>query len=308
MLELIIKLLQSAFSTAAYFKHVHGLAQIIQKEDKKFPAIYCGKDELDQINLEDSTIYFRQNGRITRSQDETKGVSGCDEQITINIPIMAVAYLPKNVFNTDNAYIDEKVATNIANIITRAQYNGIRSLVHADNITANINSIETDKQAVWRGEYSNVDFKVMHDHVYCAVAFTVEVIIDEACLTNFECNDLTIDVEGCNLVIIMQDPRISNQDIEDWNLSATKSKYLKAGIQSVSWPGNGSVPGENIITLGGTIPGLDYEPEVINLTGIGMDITPINKTTSTFSIMLYDPGENGATDGLIMFHTIQKTN
>lgn len=211
MLELLITYLQLTFKNAFPSTEVMGLAEKIQEGGKEFPAFYCTKDEYKPVSGSENYLYFRQNGNATEEESEEEAVSGCDKYITRTYPMVAVAYIPKNILNTDNAFIDSKIANNIANLLKVANYNSLAPTLQADEITAEIGAIDTNRYSVWNNEYNNVDFAARLDHVYLSVEFEIQISATESCLRNFDCNDMQIAVEGDTIVIDFGDQNAWHQ-------------------------------------------------------------------------------------------------
>lgn len=205
MLELIIRFLQANFQSVGYFDQVLSIAQKVKRDDKEFPAIYKEGDDLNQINLEPSCIYFKKRGAIQRSESNEDAVSGCEHLITVSVPLQAIAYLPKNIFKTDNAFIDDKTTNNIANIIQNANWKSLQSAMKAQDVSVFVRELSDDKDALWRQEYKNIPLAVRHDYVYCSVSFDIVIKIDQSCLINFECQDIEVTYSAGQVTIFIVD-------------------------------------------------------------------------------------------------------
>lgn len=206
MLELLIKLLQATLQLNAQVGNVFSLAELIpDDEGKHSPYVYCTKDELKAINLEDSTIYFRKNGRERQTDSLEEAVSGCDHLVRISYPIIAVAYVPKSIYNSDNNFADDKIANNIANFIRLADYSGIAQAAKADQIFAEITEVETDRNFIWNREYRGHPIAARQDHALVSVSFDLIVEISESCLTNFDCSLVDVIIEGTEIIISISD-------------------------------------------------------------------------------------------------------
>lgn len=205
MLELLITYIKLTFQNSMpEITEVQGLAEIIRQDDKQFPAFYCTNDEYKPVSDFENFLYFRQTGPISEEESEEGAVSGCDRLITQTYPMVAVAYVPKDIYNTDNAFIDGKVGQNIANIIKRAAWQSLSPALKTDLIYVEVNDINTDRYAVWENEYTNVAFAARLDHVYVSVEFDIIVTATESCLRNYDCNDAVIVVDGNTITIIIE--------------------------------------------------------------------------------------------------------
>jgi hypothetical protein len=180
-------------------------------------------------------LYFRQNGQVTEAESEEEAVSGCDFYVTRTYPMVAVAYVPKNVFHTDNAYIDDKVSNNIANIIRLANWGSVVSAVKADTIYAEITNINTDRKDVWGQEYKNIPMAARLDHVYCAVEFDLVVSASESCLRNFDCNDDQVIIDGNTIIIIIKcsNPMPEIFDVENVTTTITDARLKGGSLEKI---------------------------------------------------------------------------
>lgn len=204
MNELLIALLKATFEAQKYFGKVYGLVEIIKEGGKKYPAAYQSKDNYEAVTLEDSVIYFRKTGDISRRQED-EGVSGCDDMVFVTVPLVAVAHVPKSIFNTDNAYIDEKVSSNIANIIELAAWQQLKSVLKAEDIRCRVRRVKDNRNEVWAQEFEGIEMKARHDHVLCSVAFDIEVRITSSCLQNFECDDAEVTIDPGEIIVSVSD-------------------------------------------------------------------------------------------------------
>lgn len=233
MLELIITYLkatlQAAFPTPTV---VLGLAEKIQDGSTESPAFYIGNDEYEPLPTNENYIYFRQIGNATEEENEEEAVSGCDRYITKTFPMVAIAYLPKNIYNTDNAYIDNKIASNIANLLKAANYASLLPVLKADEIHVEIGSVDTNRYEVWDQEYTGVAFAARLDHVYLSVEFDLEVSATESCLRNYACNDDLIVVDGNTITVIVQCEHMTLLTEKENVTTFIEEDYLKGHILS----------------------------------------------------------------------------
>lgn len=202
MIELLITYIRATFANSFQnITEVHGLAELIQEPETTYPKLYCTGGDYKNVGDLENYIYFRQTGPATEDESDEEAVSGCDHLITRTYPMIAVAYIPKNVFNTDNAFIDGKVANNIANIIRVANYGSLLPTLKADNLYVEIKDIDTNRNSVWGREFRGIEMAARLDHVYCSVEFDIIVEASESCLQNFDCNDAEITVDGDTIVV-----------------------------------------------------------------------------------------------------------
>lgn len=202
MLEILILYLQATFKNSfPNIQDVHGLAEQIRNGNTAFPSLYCTNDEYQPLSGNENFLYFRQLAAASEAESEEESVSGCDHYITRTYPMVAVAYIPKKIFNTDNAFIDSKIAGNIANILRVANYGSLMASMNVDQIEAEITRITTDRYEVWEQEFRGITMAARFDHVLCAVEFDLIVSATESCLQNYDCNDATATVDGDTIVV-----------------------------------------------------------------------------------------------------------
>jgi hypothetical protein len=233
MLELIIAYLRA--TVAANFQNiteVHGLAELIQEPESTYPKLYCTGGDYKNVGDLEKYIYFRQTGPATEAESDEEAVSGCDHLITRTHPMIAVVYIPKDVFNTDNAFIDGKVANNVANIIRAANYGTLLPVTKADNTYAEIKDIDTNRHSVWGREFRNVEMAARLDHVYCSVEFDLIVEASESCLRNYDCNDDLITVDGNVITIIIQCEQMTLLTQKENVNTFIEEDYLKGHVLS----------------------------------------------------------------------------
>lgn len=204
MLEILILYIQATFKNSfPAIQDVHTLAEQIKNGNTAFPSVYCTNDEYQPLEGNENFLYFRQLGAATEDESDEESVSGCDHYVTRTYPMVAVAYIPKNIFNTDNAFVDSKIAGNIANILRVANYGALTASMKADEIHAEVTRISTDRYEVWDQEFKGIDMAARFDHVLCAVEFDLVVSATERCLQNFDCNDAVVSIEGDTINIVV---------------------------------------------------------------------------------------------------------
>src|SRR5688572_22265153 len=107
MLEILILYIQATFRNSwPTSTTIESLAEQVRRGNLVFPSLYCENDEYKPISGEENFIYFRQTGAASEGESDEESVSGCDHYITRTYPMVAIGYIPKNIFNTDNAFVD----------------------------------------------------------------------------------------------------------------------------------------------------------------------------------------------------------
>lgn len=205
MLEILIAYIKATFeSQMPNIVEVQGLAEKITDGAEQYPALYCTGGEYKNISALENYLYFRQTGSARDEESEEESTTGCAYMVRRTYPMVAVAYIPKSVYNTDNAFIDGKIAQNIANIITKANWQSAGIALKTENIYAEVGEINTNRHEVWASEYRGVEFAARLDHVFVSVEFDIIIEASETCLQNYGCDDALIEINGNVITIIIE--------------------------------------------------------------------------------------------------------
>jgi PKD repeat protein len=204
MLEQLIKYLSTYIETGQPDSvHVYGLAHRLRRieegKTKEFPAIYCANDEYHNIEHDIPFLYIRQRAAISESEsNDGNAPSGCDDTIIRTYPMTLVGYIPKNIYNKDNAYSDERISGNIANTIDILSWKVLITALQVSDINLNIRNIDTDRWSVWSKEYREIGMAARLDHAYFSIDFDLSVTAVQSCLRNYECGDEPINPNPCS--------------------------------------------------------------------------------------------------------------
>jgi hypothetical protein len=156
-----------------------------------FPGVYCGKDELKQIDFEREVIYHRQRSEIGYSQS-TEGISGCDDYVTISYPLTAVAYVSRSR-QSDTNYSPSRLGESLAAVIKETSLGSLLTALEAEDAQIEINSINTSAKSVWENEHENIQFAARQDYILISVEYTITVSASQSCLRKWECyEDVTV--------------------------------------------------------------------------------------------------------------------
>jgi len=186
MLEVILAHINTQIETLEHFKTLKSLCEIIKKEDISFPAEYCTKDEYKQIEL-DSVVYHRLTGEVTQSEIEDE--EACAIQVTRTYPLRVVFTIPKNILNTDNNFIDLKIAENIVKVIGLKNSKTLNSSLKTDVVSVIVKSYSIDREKIWSEEYNNLPMTVDYKLIYGAIEYDVVIQGTQSCFNTYECND-----------------------------------------------------------------------------------------------------------------------
>lgn len=207
MLEAIILYINNRISGLDTFARLFSLCELIKDADESvFPAEYCSKDEYKNVTDFDffkGVAYHRLRGEVTRSEIEGAN-SGCDLQITQTYPMRTVALVGKDILNTDNNFIDLKIAENIINILTIKNNNILAKELKADVVTIKINSYTIDKEVILSNEFQNIKPKVDFNNVMVSIDYDVIVEGSHKCFEFWGCNDEKRDIDFCPAYLLSE--------------------------------------------------------------------------------------------------------
>lgn len=186
MLEVLIAYLNGILTQYGFANEYYELAERIEQGEIVFPGVYCGKDELKRIEFEREVLYHRQRSEISYSQNSTDGVSGCDDYVTVSVPLKLVAYVSRARQN-DTKYSPSRLGDSLVSAIKNTPFGNLMTALEADDVQVEINNVNTSAKDVWEDEHENVEFAARHDHILLSVDYTVTVSASQSCLRQWEC-------------------------------------------------------------------------------------------------------------------------
>jgi hypothetical protein len=189
MLEVILTYINSRIQSLGHFKELKSLCELVKRDDIIAPAEYCTKDEYKEIDFDYSkgVVYHRLTDRITITEAAGEN-SACDVYITQTYPMRAVYCVTKEILNSDNNFIDIKIAENIARIIALKNNKALTGVLKADVVSIKIKSYDIDRERVWNEEHEGIDMAVDYKYTYGAIDYDITVEGTNNC---FEINNCT---------------------------------------------------------------------------------------------------------------------
>jgi len=171
---------------------VYGLGELVVNDDSEKPALYTGSGQyhsLVNFDHHNGLMYFRLVSPVTNTVSESQ-VGGEDVfQRTYNLRV--IAYVNKEVYNTDNNYIDDKIAHNIQLAIDNEDDGLLSTSLGAQTATIQTVSYETNRRNVSDGE--SLGFDIPFNYVFLALDFSVIIIGSQDCFNTYGCNDTPIN-------------------------------------------------------------------------------------------------------------------
>lgn len=276
MLEPIIAYINSALSQLLIFNDIKGLAEIVNEGERSFPAIYCGGDELDKIEVERGVVYHRQIS-TTSYENIDEGISGCEDYVKITYPLQLVAHAKRNI-QQDNAFSPGRLSDSLISVLKNLNFSSLLLALKADDIQIYINSVDTDKTRVWEGEYRNVEYPIRQSDILLNIGYTIEIGASQSCLKSWGCLE--------NITIVPPDIIINNIVNATWDTLPGRPECLtQDGLCDLPfWDDTAERRGYDIAVEKG-----DNTVRFFNESGVLSPLPP----GSTYVLLLTDEGPLG---------------
>ena len=206
---------------------VYGLGELVVDQDSEKPALYTGSGQYQSlVNFDNHNglMYFRLVSPVSNAIAESQ--IGGDEVFQRTYNLRVIAYVNKEVYNTDNNYIDDKIAHNIQLAIDNEDDGLLSTSLGAQTATIQTTSYETNRRNVSDGE--SLGFDIPFNYVFLALDFNVIIIGSQDCFNTYGCNDTPIDY------LDLLRAEICDSECLDGTATATNS--LSTVIGSVNVP------------------------------------------------------------------------
>lgn len=191
MLEEIIPNINSKIEALNMFSMRYGLCDIIAKDEKTFPAEYCNGEykQVSDFDLHKGIVYHRLTGDITKEELDEESTVSCDPFYSTTFPLRTVCSIKKSLIKGigNDAYLESKIGSNIANAIAESNNRALRILLRADNVSFNVNSIKVDRDEIFKEEYSGMDNFMRYEFLYIAIDYEVVVTGNISCFELYNC-------------------------------------------------------------------------------------------------------------------------
>ena len=171
---------------------VYGLGELVVDKDSQKPCLYNGSGQycpLSDFDNHSGLIYFRLVSPVSNTIAESQ--IGGDEVFQRTYNLRVVAYVNKAIYNTDNNYIDDKIAHNIQIAIDNEDDGLLSTSLGAQTATIQTITYDTNRSNVSDGE--SLDFEIPFEYVFLALDFNVVIIGSQDCFSTYGCNDTPID-------------------------------------------------------------------------------------------------------------------
>lgn len=301
MLESIVEYLRIKLQ-ALNVGTVYGLGELVEQQGQQYPAIYIGSGQYQHLaDFDNNTgsIYFRLVAPVSNSTAE--GLIGGDDTYQRAYQLRIVAFVPKSVYNTDNNYIDDKIAHNIQAAIQSDDDGLLSESLKAQGASIEVSSYETNRNNVLGNEIINTLFEnIPFEYAFISVDFTVTITGSPSCFETYGCNDEFIDY-----IQLLRD-LVCESECQDATVTATNSLGDIVGQTTASSGGTGniSIPDSSIKRSNGTeivsVPATEPATIVDSVVTIQQqDGTPIsiNNVMAATNVTLLVPNPPVCQDG-----------
>lgn len=202
MINTVVEYLQLKLAGIPYMDKVYGLAELINKGNKKAPFIYCNKGEYKEIKIDShkAATYFRKNGNVSLSVETLELGNVCSTLYRVNIPLLLNVFVNKKNLPSDDEYTDDKVAQDLIKVLT-TKSGDLRKSLKAKSVNIVVNSYSNNNEEILKREYFNYNLsEINFNWVVLSLNITTSILIDVAYF-NEMCNidtDILHSFNFCN--------------------------------------------------------------------------------------------------------------
>lgn len=186
MIEKVIDYLNLQLNGLNVFKEVKGLCEIINEDERTYPAIYQGKDNLRFITSYDfrnGLVFHIKNGQA--SITELERVIASSSYKEYSHPIRAILIHGRGIYD-DNNYSQEKIASNVVNAINKRSIPSLRPIIGVDRVSVQVNGYSTDKADI-NQYFQGIELDIRHDLDVVLVDYNIILRANQSCFDNYGC-------------------------------------------------------------------------------------------------------------------------
>ena len=196
MFKNIIENINENIDALQVFDTIHGLTHLVEENQVDtetgevldstmiYPACYISNGQFDHVAFDNkvNVCYIRRNGDISIDENLEYEL-GCEDSLILTQSFRLVGLL----FNVDidDEYRDEKQASNIIHAIHESDNRKICSEMSIDSIKVKPTRISTDRYAMTRAEFQNIDIAIPYESIIFAIDMDVIIETSKDCWCNF---------------------------------------------------------------------------------------------------------------------------
>lgn len=189
MLSPAIAYLNSLLAATGYLQQINGVAVLIKKDGKQFPAYYCGSGEHKRVTDFDGTqgmSYWRLRADIT------------DAEVTINTQVdtlarrtyplrLVVAVMREHLGNQDNEYSEDRLSMAIMKTL-KDREKALRQDLGANNAQLIFRGVITNPDTMAAAELISIPVELRSRALFIGIELDLIVDYKTACIQDF-CSD-----------------------------------------------------------------------------------------------------------------------
>ncbi len=185
MIKEAVEFLQGQLRLTGLFSQVYGLCELINKDDKTYPAIYVGSGEYKPVtNFDENngTAYFRKTGntnKLTISNEQK--TTSCESLLQFSFPLRLICVINKSKAECDDNYAADIFAEKIAFQLENAS--GLGTELNAVSATCSVVNYNTVGSEILKNEYRNPSVNEFNfNFAYLSIDIDIVIIKDPACI------------------------------------------------------------------------------------------------------------------------------
>ena len=190
MIQNVITYLNVGISNLNIFGQVSGLSEFITEDDKKFPAVYSGRDNLRFVTSYDfrnGLAFHVKNGEAR--QTELERIISSSAYIELIQPMRMVVIAKRGVTGEDSGYSDEQLVANVKNVLNNRNINQLRSILKLNRISTTVTGYDTNKE-ILDDIFQNVDINFRHDLSFAVIDYDIRLEGNQVCFDGYTCSDI----------------------------------------------------------------------------------------------------------------------
>jgi hypothetical protein len=174
-------------------------------EGYDYPFYYCSSGEYKPIDFDHSkaVIYMRQEGDMRISELEDEEAEACGYEQERIWPFRVIGWFPKSYYDTDNAYIENKIAENVVKGISFNSIKALNAALKVNSVEIKPSKVTIDRMQVYRDEMDGAEKLPGTDKVFFAVDIDIRIKGSVSCFDWWACNDTEVTVEPGQVNVII---------------------------------------------------------------------------------------------------------
>lgn len=186
MIEPIINHINARIESLNQFARIYNLCELVESKGKTYPAEYLGGGEFKDVNdfdFKKGVVYHRKTSDVSQEESEEFNMPRTFYDRIYSLRTVAVA--PREIVE-DSKYAGDKLADNIANVISDKHTASLANSLNALRANIQIDNISTDRKAILQSEYEGSK-EVRYEFVYIAIDYQVLITASKECFKKHKC-------------------------------------------------------------------------------------------------------------------------